>query len=462
MEAPDYGRVESYLNDFVNYEVLPGFGFAEAGYDLSHVEELLRRLGAPHRGPRTVHVAGSKGKGSVAAMAASALSACGVVTGLYTSPHLVHLGERIQVDGACATPAELLSALKRMRPEVDAMRSTGRWRLFTYFELLTVMAFLHFQAKGVQAQVVEVGLGGRLDATNVVVPDVCVLTPISLEHTAVLGRTIARIAGEKAGIIKSGAAVVSAPQLPEAMSVIRAACAARGASLRCVGEDVCWNVVDRSIESQTVSVSGPEGRRVISVPLIATYEAENAVAALCALDALRSRGVVLDAACVASGLGRVHWPGRFQLLAREPLLVLDGAHNPASMRRLAENVALLRGGGDVVYVLGFSSDKDVAGAVAELSPTAGRLLLTRSNQPRALAPAEVAERISGMGLQVQCVARPEEALWRARDMVQRTGMVVVAGSLYLVGEVLEGWQRDKQSALRWTACSSALTRAPGR
>ena len=445
----DYSPVEEYLDTFVNYEVIPGFGFAEAGYDLSHLKELLRRLGNPHLGPRTVHVAGSKGKGSVAAMTASALSTCDLTTGLYTSPHLVHLGERIQVDGVCATPDELLAAIEAMQSHIEAMQAEGRRRRFTYFELLTVLAFLHFRAKNVQAQVLEVGLGGRLDATNVVTPDVCVITPISLEHTAVLGDTLAKIASEKSGIVKPGAHVVCAPQPPEAMGVIESVCAACRAPLVCVGKDVTWRLVERSLYGQTLRTRSSSGVRCVRIPLAAPYEAENAVAALAALETLRLRGVALDAECVALGLSRTEWPGRFQVLARDPLLVLDGAHNPASMRRLAESVTLLRRDADIVYVLGFSSDKDVRGAVAELSHTGGRFILTRSSQPRALEPRDEAVRISDLGVQIACEPQPHAALWRAKSMVCTDGMVVVAGSLYLVGEVLHRWQEDTESQARW-------------
>ncbi len=461
MEDTHYGRIERYLDTFVNYEVLPGFGFAEAGYSLSHLEELLRRLDGPHVGPRTVHVAGSKGKGSVCAMVASALSACGLRTGLYTSPHLLHLGERIQVDGVCATPDDLLAAMDAMRPHVEAMRAEGTWRAFTYFELLTVMAFLHFRARGVQAQVVEVGLGGRLDATNVVRPDVCVLAPISLEHTAVLGDTVGKIAREKAGIVKRGIPVVCAPQPSEAMRAIESICGEREATLTRVGEEVTWQVIGRSLDGQTLRTEGVGGPMEFVIPLIATYEAENAAVAVAALQALRSRGVSLESGCVVTGLGRTRWPGRFQVLAREPLLVLDGAHNPASMKRLAEDVDLVRGGGCVVYVLGFSSDKDVIHSVAELSRTGGRLVLTRSSQPRALEPGVVAERISGLGIQCVCEPQPLPALLRARGMVDSSGMVVVAGSLYLVAEVLRGWDRDNALLRRWAGAPRAVPRSPG-
>ncbi|TFH33905.1 MAG: hypothetical protein E4G93_06175, partial [Dehalococcoidia bacterium] len=274
--AVDYSNVERYLDTFVNYEVLPGFGFAESGYDLSHVRELLRRLGDPHLGPRTVHVAGSKGKGSVSAMVASALIACGLRTGLYTSPHLVHLGERIRVDGECVTPGELEAAIDIARPHIEALHADGRWRRFTYFEVLTVLAFLHFRARGVEAQVVEVGLGGRLDATNVVTPDVCVITPISLEHTAVLGDTLTKIAAEKAGIIKAGADVVSAPQPAEAMHVIEAVSAACAAPLVCVGKDVTYDVLQQSVDGQVIRSEGLYGERVVRISLAGTYQAENA------------------------------------------------------------------------------------------------------------------------------------------------------------------------------------------
>lgn len=457
----DYSPVEEYLDAFVNYEVIPGFGFAEGGYDLAHVRELLRRLGNPHLGPRTVHVAGSKGKGSVSAMAASALTACGLTTGLYISPHLVHLGERIGVNGTSATPAELLAAIDSMRTHLDAMRAEPRWRRFTYFEVLTVLAFLLFRAKNVQAQVIEVGLGGRLDATNVVTPDVCVITPISLEHTAVLGDTLGKIAAEKAGIIKPGAHVVCAPQPPEAMTVIESVCAACGAPLVRVGQDVTWRLLERSLDGQSIQSRGAHGVRVIHIPLAAPYEVENAVASMAALEALRSRGVALNAECVSLGLSRTHWPGRFQVLARDPLLVLDGAHNPASMRRLAESVDLFRRSADIVYVLGFSSDKDVRGAVGELSHTGGRFILTRSGQPRALEPVDVAVRISDLGVQVACEPQPGAALWRARSMVSVNGSVVVAGSLYLVGEVLRGWQEDAKSLVRWGRPAGAMTRVCG-
>ena len=458
----NYSRVEAFLDSFVNYEVLPGFGFAESGYDLSHVRELLRRLGDPHLGPHTVHVAGSKGKGSVSAMVASALGACGLTTGLYTSPHLVHLGERIRVNGAQATAGDLEAAIHIVQPHIEAMYAEGRWRRFTYFEVLTVLAFLHFRARGVQAQVIEVGLGGRLDATNVVAPDVCVITPISLEHTAVLGDSVAKIAVEKSGIIKPGAAVVCAPQPVEALRVIESVCARYGVSLMRIGTDITWEICDHSLEGQVIRSAGVYTERVFRIPLVGMFQAENAVTAIAALEALRSRGHDFQEQCIQSGLARTHWPGRFQVLARNPLLVLDGAHNPASMRRLAESLALFVKKGDLVFVLGFSSDKDVTGSVTALSHLGGRVILTRSAQSRALALNEMAMRISALGLEVQCVPDPMEALQSARTLVCDDGTVCVAGSLYLVGEVWRRWRADMESGIRWALSPCAMTRVTGR
>lgn len=445
----DFSVVERRLDTYVNYEAIPGFGFADAGYSLGHVHELLRRLGDPHLGPRTIHVAGSKGKGSISALIANALSACGLRTGLYTSPHLVHLGERVRVDGQCITPAALNEMLDMALQHVDAMQSEGKWRRFTYFEIVTVLAFLFFRAQGVEAQVIEVGLGGRLDATNVVHPDVCVIAPISLEHTAVLGDTIEEIAQEKAGIIKPGAVVVSCPQEPGALGMIGDACCRSGVRLVQVGTDVTCEVREMSLDGQVVSISTPGGKWEYHLSLGGTFQAENTAAAVAAVEALEAGGVIFDRECVARGFAGTSWPGRFQVLARHPLLVLDGAHNPASMRRLSESLARLGIVNDIVFVVGFSEDKDVRGAIREVLGLCGRMVLTRSSQRRALSPGEIAERVNDLGVSLSCEEDPLTALWRARRMVRGEGTVCVAGSLYLVAEILRWWQRDPAVEATW-------------
>ena len=442
--------MESYLDTFVNYEVLPGFGFAEAGYDLSHVSELLRRLGDPQTGPVTVHIAGSKGKGSIAAMVASALTACGVRTGLYTSPHILHLGERVQVDGVPATPWEMSEALDLVKPHLEAMTAEGRWRCHTYFEILTAVAFAHFRGSGVEAQVVEVGLGGRLDATNVVRPDVCVITPVSLEHTAVLGDTVAKIAREKAGIIKAGADVVTAPQAQPALEVIRERCHVVGSRLIEVGADVPFTIANKSLRGQTVRLSGSSGERLFSIPLSGDYQAENAATAIGVLKLLEEKGLSLEGDCIQTGLQSVRWPGRFQVLAERPLLLLDGAHNPASMRRLAHSLDSLGVSRPLVFVLGFSVDKDIVSAVSELVGCGGRLVITKSSQPRAAGPAHIARMLTGLGVEYACEPRLSDALLRAAKLSGINGTVCVAGSLYLVADVLRIWQDDSRPGTSWS------------
>ncbi len=457
----DYSRVESYLDSFVNYEVLPGFGFAEAGYDLSHIQELLRRLGDPQTGPVTVHIAGSKGKGSVAAMVAVALTACGVRTGLYTSPHIIHIGERIQIDGVATTPWELSEVLDVVKPHLERMSAEGRWRRPTYFEILTVLAFVHFRVSGVEAQVIEVGLGGRLDATNVVEPDVCVITPVSLEHTAVLGDTVEKIAREKAGIIKPGAAVISAPQTPPAMEVIEEQCQLATTPLVRVGRDVSFTIVKSDLLGQTVVVEDCSGRRSFQIPLAGDYQAENAATAAGALKLLEEKGLSLEGNCIQAGLQSVRWPGRFHVLAERPLLVLDGAHNPASMRRLVNSLNSLGVPRPLVFVVGFSADKDIVSAVSELVGFGGRLVITKSSQPRAAGTADIARMLTGLGVNYACEPRPLDALVRAAHLAGTEGTVCVVGSLYLVADVLRIWRDDSRLGAAWNAPSPAGGLRPG-
>ena len=216
----NYSQAEEYLDSFVNYEQIPGISYAQPGYSLRHVEELLNRMGNPQLSARTIHIAGTKGKGSVAAMIAQVLSGSGYKTGLYTSPHFHTLRERISVDGSLISEAEFAAAMAEVKPFIESMKHDAAFRQLTYFEGLTALAFAYFKKKRLDFQVLEVGLGGRLDATNVTKPVVCIITPISLDHTQILGNSLEEIAREKAGIIKSGCRVVLSPQPEEAASVI--------------------------------------------------------------------------------------------------------------------------------------------------------------------------------------------------------------------------------------------------
>ena len=247
----NYAAALDFLLSRTDYERWPGYNYASR-FDLRRTEDLLQRLGNPHLSAKTVHIAGSKGKGSASAMIAAGLQAAGYKTGLYTSPHLVTLRERIQVDGKPILKRELESVVSRMRPHVEAIDHDKTYGELSTFELLTAAAFMQFQQKGVDYQVLETGLGGRLDATNVVTPEVCVITSISLDHTEVLGDTIAKIAAEKAGIIKPGRPVVSSAQAEEAAQVIRETCQRKGARLVSVGSDIVWRKLDSNLSGQSL------------------------------------------------------------------------------------------------------------------------------------------------------------------------------------------------------------------
>ncbi|MBI2958527.1 MAG: bifunctional folylpolyglutamate synthase/dihydrofolate synthase, partial [Chloroflexi bacterium] len=323
----DYREAERYVLSLTDYEKTPFVAYTATTYDLRRVEDLLARLGNPHLVARTAHVAGTKGKGSTTAMIASVLSASGYRTGLYTSPHFHSLRERIRIDGAMINESEFASATERVQRAIEAMNNRTGAGLLTTFELLTAIAFYHFAQGGVQYQSVEVGLGGRLDATNVVQAGVCVITSISLDHTEVLGKTLPAIAAEKAGIIKTGTTVVCAPQAPGVDAVIAGRCRGAGAKLVRVGADVSWEAGAFDSNRQALRVHGRLGDYEVEIPLLGEHQMENAACAVAALEVLAEQGGRITAESISSGLASVAWPGRLQVLGNRPWLVCDGAHN---------------------------------------------------------------------------------------------------------------------------------------
>src|SRR4030042_2667809 len=282
----DYRAAVAYIESFTNYERTGLVALTGTNYDLGRVEELLRRLGNPHLGAKTVHIAGSKGKGSTAAMVASAVHCAGYRTGLFTSPHLHSWRERICLDGVPISEEDWATATEKVRAVADIMQAEARFGALTTFDLLLALALVYFREKGVQIQVLETGLGGRLDSTNVVKGDVCVITSISLDHGEVLGDTLDRIAFEKAGIIKPGSIVVSSPQAPEAAAVIEETCRQKGATLIMVGKDITWHKLAADLDGQSFTVQGKAGSYNLRIPLLGDFQLENGATAVAALEAL--------------------------------------------------------------------------------------------------------------------------------------------------------------------------------
>jgi dihydrofolate synthase/folylpolyglutamate synthase len=427
----NYTTAIDFILERTDYERWPGYTYASR-FDLRRMEDLLHRLGDPHLSARAVHIAGSKGKGSTAAMIDSGLRAAGFKTGLYTSPHLITIRERISVDGKPILKRDLADVVARLRPhaeEIDQERTYGE---LTTFELLTASAFLHFQQIGADFQVLETGLGGRLDATNVVTPEVCVITSISLDHTEVLGNTVGQIAAEKAGIIKPGVPVVCSPQDTEAATVIRDTCAHKGARLVSMGSDISWQTTGSSLTGQSLEVKGMRGSYLFTLPLLGAYQSQNAAAAVATLELLD-----IPKESIEVGLANTHWPGRLQILRRRPLLVVDGAHSGDSARKLKEALEQYFHFDHLILIIGTSADKDMSGIVTELAPMADSVIATRSRHPRATTAEAVASEFARQGVRAEIAEPVAQAVVKARGMAGKRALICATGSLFLVGEVIE-------------------------
>ena len=433
----NYSQAEKYLNSFVNYEQIPGISYAQPGYSLRHVEELLNRMGDPQLAARTIHIAGTKGKGSVAAMIAQVLSSSGYKTGLYTSPHLHTLRERISVDGSLISEADFAAAMAEVKPFIESMKQDTSFRQLTYFEALTALTFAYFKKKRVDFQVLEVGLGGRLDATNVAKPVVCIITPISLDHTQILGNSLEEIAREKAGIIKSGCWVVLSPQPEEAAPIITDICREKEAKVVQVGKDITWHKTGGDLYHQLLAIEGRTSKYQVSIPLLGDFQLENATAAVAALEILASESFAISAADVAQGLARVKWSGRFQILQQHPTVLVDGAHNVASMKVLVSNIKAYFSYKRIFLVFGTSCDKDIPGIINELVALSPQVIVTRTAHSRAAPLSTLAAEFGKRGIEPEIRETVAEAISRALYLADRTDIICVIGSLFVAGEALD-------------------------
>jgi len=433
----NYSQAEEYLNSFTNYEQIPGISYVQPGYSLKHVEELLNRMGNPQLAARTIHIAGTKGKGSVSAMIAQVLSSSGYKTGLYTSPHFHTLRERISIDGSLISEAEFAAAMAEIKPFIESMRKDTVFRQLTYFEALTALAFAYFKKKQVDFQVLEVGLGGRLDATNVARPIICIITPISLDHTQILGNSLEEIAREKAGIIKPGCWVVLSPQPEEAASVISDICREKEAKVVQVGKDITWHKIGGDLSPQSLVIEGRRNNYQVSIPLSGDFQLENAASAVAALEVLGSAGFAISTADIARGLARVKWPGRFHILQEYPTVLVDGAHNMASIKRLVANIKGYFAHKRIFLVFGTSCDKDIPGIINELVPLSPQVIVTRAAHSRAAPLSTLVAEFRKQGIELEIRETVTEAISRALSRADKTDLICVTGSLFVVAEALD-------------------------
>ncbi|MYC34310.1 MAG: bifunctional folylpolyglutamate synthase/dihydrofolate synthase [Chloroflexi bacterium] len=409
-------------------------------YDLRNVKRLLGRIGNPHRRPGIVHVAGTKGKGSTAAMIEAILRAAGYSTGFYSSPHLHSFCERIRLDGESVSPSTFAELTASVWPQHVANADDPEAGPATLFEFMTAMAFHCFAENQTDFSVIEVGLGGRLDATNVVTPAVSVITPVSLDHTAILGDTIGEIAADKAGIIKPGVPVVVAPQFPEAMAAIQSAATAQSAPLVDVAKSVAWRVDGTSLDGQDLNIQTPRDTYQFGLPLLGDFQGTNAAVALTVAENLIGAGHEIHRDAVIAGLSTVQWPARLEVLSRNPIVVADGAHNDHSVATVLATLKHSIPHQKLTVVAGFSRDKRVSAMVEFLAQRARRVIATRSRHPRSMRPSEIVDEFCAHGFNSERIVacnNVSEAINAAWVDAESGELILVTGSLFVAAEARE-------------------------
>jgi dihydrofolate synthase / folylpolyglutamate synthase len=434
-----YNQSLDYLYSFVDYSLKKSSELAKANFNLERMRALMSLLGNPEQEYPILHVAGTKGKGSTSALIASALGAAGYKTGLYTSPHLQDYVERIQIDGQPVSHAGLADLVEQVKPRVAAVPQ------LTTFEITTAISLLYFAQQNVKAAVIEVGLGGRLDATNIVTAQVSVITSLSYDHMAVLGNTLAMIAGEKAGIIKPGVPVVSAPQKEEALEVLEQVARERHAPLTLVGREVNYEAGKHSLDGQGLTIfdrSSPTGNPksvILRLPLLGQHQVVNAATAYAAIKASRLN---VPTAAIRRGFAGVTWPCRFEIVWRKPPVILDSAHNQDSFEKLAQTLEDYFPGRSVILIFGSSEDKDIAGMLAALKGRLKLVLATKAVHPRAIEPEKIVETATRLGVLAETASPVEVALARALELAASGKEIVLsAGSMFVTAEVKTAWEK---------------------
>ncbi|MFQ5430349.1 MAG: bifunctional folylpolyglutamate synthase/dihydrofolate synthase [Phycisphaerae bacterium] len=431
-----YQSALDFIATLVNYERRPPRRKQWGPATLTRARRLLKELGNPQDGFRTVHIAGSKGKGSTAAMLAQMLANNRLKVGLYTSPHIVDVRERITINDEMISKQAMTRHIARI---AEVVRNSDR-EPPTYFEILTAIALLHFSNRKVDVAIIETGLGGRYDATNLIKPLACALTSISLDHMGQLGDSLEKIAEEKAGIFKSGVPVVSAPQPKSVKNVLRKTAEEVGADLRFAGEDIRF-----SYRFESSRTAGPQARICVTtptchfdhllVPLVGEHQAVNCGVAVALLDQLKNRGFELDDELSIAGLAKVRLQGRMEMLCEQPRVLGDGAHNAASiealMRAIGQNVPY----DSMVVIFGCCADKDVNGMLRLIRLGADKVIFTRIHSPRAADPQDLADAFAEVsGRMAQVASNLSEAMEIAQKAVTREDLICVTGSFYIVRE----------------------------
>jgi len=431
-----YRNAVSFLDSLPNFEKRPTPRTIANAFKLSRMTRLLAALGNPQREFKTVHIAGTKGKGSTSAMLAGMLQNNNLTIGLYTSPHLLDTRERIKVNDKMISEPEMARLVAKVAITIRKMKNDPP----TYFEALTAVAFLYFASREVDLAVIETGLGGRLDATNLIRPEACGITSISYDHMQVLGTSLTQIAEEKAGIFKAGVPVISAPQHPDVEKVLRRVAAKVGSPIFVAGKDFEFSIrfeSSRDTGPQTqICVTTPTSHwEHLEVPMLGDHQAHNCAVALGLLDQLKTRGYGISDEAVITGLAKVVLPGRMEIVHDHPRVLVDGAHNAASIQALIHAIGQNITCDSMIVLFGCNADKDVRGMLNLLSQGADKVIFTRSTNPRAVPPVELAQQFKELtGRAEQWSDTLSGALEIALKAVTRDDLVCITGSFYLVAD----------------------------
>jgi len=437
-----YEEAQAFLHKAIDYEKLISYQYNASTFSLDRMVKMLEYVGNPHKSFPSIHITGTKGKGSTAIMISTILEHAGLRTGLFISPHLIDLKERIQINHQNISEHEFTSNLNDLRPHIQNLRDTEPSASPTFFEILTAIAMLYFKKEHIEMAVLEVGLGGRLDSTNVVIPHVSIITNIGFDHTAILGNTLSSIAYEKAGIIKQGMPVVSAVEAPEALSVIEKTCKEKDARLYLLGRDI-WIEEIRNTKSErglmctikTWRHTYPE----IFLPLVGAHQAKNCALVLGAIEIMREQGnISIDDETIRNALARVYCPARIEVVGGNPLIILDYAHTVDSMKFLRESLLGNFTFQKLILVLGFSQDKDLDNILKEIVTVGDSIIVTRSKNPRAAPPEDLSQRIERLcGKQSKITDNTQDAVTAAKQMASKEDLICITGSAYVAGEAMQ-------------------------
>ncbi|NQV04602.1 MAG: bifunctional folylpolyglutamate synthase/dihydrofolate synthase [Candidatus Omnitrophica bacterium] len=435
----DYNATLDYIDSFINFEKIPQYSYASS-FNLERQHTFLRELGNPHKDIKTIHIAGSKGKGSTCAIVTEVLKSAGYRVGLYTSPHLLDVRERIRVLDEVIGEAEFTGLIERIKGVAERFRNHQELGRLSFFEILTTVAFLYFKEKDVDFAVLETGLGGRLDATNVTQPIVCGITNISKEHTDKLGDSLEEITREKAGIIKAKGIVVSTLQERDVIDVIRKVCEEKEAKLLELGNDIKYSIIESNEFGQVFNLDAQGySYKGLEINLIGRHQVENAALAI---GMLRSC-VDIEEGALRAGLRGVPWPGRLQVIQRGPYVILDGAQNVVSIKAVLSSIKEIFCYKRFICIFGISSDKDIKGVSAQLDTLSDMMILSCSQNERAVSPGSLKEHFSKPRVEVRDSVN--EALDLGLRIARKEDLILVTGSLYVVGEAMRFFKEFEYS-----------------